>query len=35
MSDPATKLLSESATKTFTAAERARFRAMGAELAEC
>jgi len=33
MSDPATKLLSESATKTFTAAERARFRQMGVELA--
>ena len=32
MNDPATKLLSESATKTFTAAERARFRAMGVEL---
>ena len=35
MSDPVTKLLSESATKTFTAAERARFRQMGSELAEC
>ena len=35
MSDPVTKLLSESATKTFTPAERARFRQMGSELAEC
>ena len=33
MSDPVTKLLSESAPKTFTAAERTRFRQMGIELA--
>jgi len=33
--DPHTKLLHEAATKTFTPAEKLRFRAMGAELAEC
>jgi hypothetical protein len=33
--EPHTKLLHEAATKTFTAAEKLRFRAMGAELAEC
>ena len=33
MSDPVTKLLTEAGAKTFTPAEKLRFRAMGAELA--
>jgi len=35
MSDPVTKLLTEAGAKTFTPAEKLRFRAMGSELAEC